>query len=270
MEIRTVEIRNLYAGTLKQACEGERHIKALPCLSVVQSLCGVYEIGLGGALPERTDEGGAFVAPSGVMQEIVHHNGRGGYMEAQWVFMNITVNDFFEYEDIFIPPVLVSAKYGAELSESIYTIRTDANVCRRYSAAYRIADLLFSLSAPNDVRLDPTALLLKRYVEQHYRERITKEELAAAAHCSTAGMYRIFQRRFGMSPNNYINKVRLGKAAVLLESGDTPVKVISGMVGFDDPVYFSKLFKEYSGVSPKGYRRFYSKQSEGGETESFR
>ncbi len=254
MKIKTVEITELMGGGLKDPREGMRHVKALPCLSVVQSVHGWYGIGLDGDALRRTEEGGAFVAPSGVMQEIVHHNGRQGYMEAQWVFMHIRINGLFDFEDVFTPPYLIPPTYGKELNDLIATVRYAPTVCRRYAAAYGIADILFALSQPKEDVPDSPALLVKRYVEEHYAERITKEALASAAHCSTAGVYRLFRRQFKMSPNNYINKIRLEKASVLLEQSDRAVSEVGERVGFEDPVYFSKLFKARYGLSPGRYR----------------
>ena len=57
-----------------------------------------------------------------------------------------------------------------------------------------------------------------------------------------------------MSPHNYVNKIRLQKAAVLLENNNYTVTEVSEAVGFDDPVYFSKLFKKSYQLSPKKYR----------------
>lgn len=264
MEIKTVEIGNISGGGFVFDWEGVRHLKALSCLSVVQAVHGAYEIGLDGGALQRTEEGGAFFAPSGVMQEIVHHNGANGTMEAQWVFMNIRINGLFDFEDLFECPVLIPMEYCEKVSRLIDTVRNDGAVCRRYAAAYGIAHILIQLAKPKEAVLDDIVPMLKRYVEEHYSERITKEALASCAHCSVAGMYRMFQKRFGMPPSQYINKVRLGKASVLLESSAQSIGEIALAVGFDDPVYFSKLFKSYCGISPRGYRKSFEKLCENG------
>ena len=72
MKIKTIEIRNIVGGNLKGNTENLRHIKSLPCLSVVQSVHGHYEISLNGGKPCATEEGGAFVAPAGTSQNILH------------------------------------------------------------------------------------------------------------------------------------------------------------------------------------------------------
>lgn len=254
MQIRSIDIKNIMGGCLKHDCENINHIKSLPCLSIVQSVHGYYDIGLGKKAPCSTEEGGAFVAPAGIMQSITHHNGSGGYMEAQWVFMNITINDAFDYQDVFELPTLLPSVYREKLFELISVIITDSSICQKYAAAYQLADILIAASTAKSTVFDNTTALLKRYIDEHYNEPITKEALANVAFCSVPGLYRIFQKSFHLSPRNYINKLRLEKASVLLEISTRSVTDISQAVGFDDPVYFSKLFKQSYKLSPQKYR----------------
>ena len=254
MKIKTIEIRNIVGGNLKGNTENIRHIKSLPCLSVVQSVHGHYEISLNGGKPCATEEGGAFVAPAGTSQNILHHNGAEGYMEAQWVFMNIIVNDLFEFEDLFDVPLLLSADAREELSESISTIGNDPNICKKYAAAYRLTDLVLAHTSMKNTVYDHSAILLRKYIAEHCGEKITNEALANVAICSVPHLYRIFQKNFHLSPRNYIKKIRIEKASVLLENSSRSVAEISEEVGFEDPVYFSKLFKEHYRLSPKKYR----------------
>ena len=254
MKIKSIDIKNIMGGSLKGNYENVRHIKSLPCLSVVQSICGYYEIGLDGETPCAIKEGEAFVAPAGTMQNITHRNGAEGYMEAQWVFMKIIVNDLFNFEDFFDIPLLISAKYQESLFDAIFTIRNNPNMCKKYAAAYELTDILIANSSITNTFFDKQVILLKKYIDEHYSEKITKEDLANIAFCSVSNLYRIFQNSFHLSPHNYINKIRLEKACVLLENSNHSITEISALIGFDDPVYFSKLFKEYHQLSPKKYR----------------
>ncbi|MBQ4573719.1 MAG: helix-turn-helix transcriptional regulator [Clostridia bacterium] len=254
MKIKSIEIKNIMGGYLKGNNENIRHIKSLPCLSVVQAMHGRYEIALGGSAAHITEEGGAFVAPAGISQNILHHNGVSGFMEAQWVFMNVTVNGFYALEDVFDLPLLLPADCREVLEVNIGRIREESSLCAQYAAAYELTELLISHAAMKDAPFDTAAAQLKRYIDEHYSEKITVENLAAAALCSVPGLYRIFRSSFQMSPHNYINKIRLEKASVLLEQDSRSVAEIAGEVGFDDPVYFSKLFKARYELSPKQYR----------------
>lgn len=57
-----------------------------------------------------------------------------------------------------------------------------------------------------------------------------------------------------MSPMDYFIHLKLQKACLLLYTDDIKVKDIALLVGYDDPYYFSRLFKKYQGLSPDQYR----------------
>ena len=168
--------------------------------------------------------------------------------------MNITVNNLFAFEDVFNIPTLISAEYKNELNNLISTVKNSLNICEKYAAAYKITDILISISTLKETPFDNSVALLKKYIDENYSKNITTENLAEIAICYVANLYRIFQKYFQLSPHNYVNKIRLEKAAVLLEHSSHSVTEISKKVGFDDSVYFSKLFKEKYHCSPKNYR----------------
>lgn len=64
----------------------------------------------------------------------------------------------------------------------------------------------------------------------------------------------IFKKYTGKTPVEYINSVRVEKAAELLGIGYSVTKAAASS-GFGDPFYFSKVFKKIKGVSPKDYRK---------------
>lgn len=254
MDIKTIEIKNLSAASLKADSEGVCHIKTLPCLSVVQAVHGYYEIGLEGGAMQSAGEGGAFIAPSGAKQTIIHHSGENGFMHAQWVFMNIVINGIFSFEDVFDMPLIVPSEYSLRISELIRDIENNTDICKRYASSYLIADILMAVSTPKADAFNTSVARLKSYINDNYKSVISKELLAKVAFCSVPSLYRIFKNHFGMSPNNYINKIRLEKASLLLESSNLTVTQIAYEVGFEDPVYFSKLFKTAYKLSPQKYR----------------
>lgn len=65
---------------------------------------------------------------------------------------------------------------------------------------------------------------------------------------------RTFQREVGISPHRYLCQLRIAGAKQLLRTSSLPVKDIAVMCGFDDPYYFSRLFKKYVGQSPAIWR----------------
>ncbi|MCV6594165.1 MAG: AraC family transcriptional regulator [Silicimonas sp.] len=66
---------------------------------------------------------------------------------------------------------------------------------------------------------------------------------------------RTTQQRFGMTPTQYVNQIRIQHAAHLLRSDDLPIGDLARQCGFENTGYFYRLFRESYGTTPKAYRR---------------
>lgn len=82
----------------------------------------------------------------------------------------------------------------------------------------------------------------------------SNSELASAMNLSNSQFYYVFQKQFGMTPQQYVLKRRLQKAYTLLEQTIMPVSEISLSIGFSDTANFSRTFKKYFRVSPREVR----------------
>ena len=95
----------------------------------------------------------------------------------------------------------------------------------------------------------------RRYFNEHYNEAISIEEFAMSRSMSISWFLRNFKQVTGMSPMHYILMNRINNAVSLLETTDYNVTEISTIVGYENPMYFSRLFKKQKGVSPMEYRK---------------
>ena len=95
----------------------------------------------------------------------------------------------------------------------------------------------------------------RRYFNEHYNEPINIEEFALSRSMSVSWFLRNFKQVTGMSPMHYILTNRINNAVSLLETTDYNVTEISTIVGYENPMYFSRLFKKQKGVSPSDYRK---------------
>lgn len=93
----------------------------------------------------------------------------------------------------------------------------------------------------------------KRYLEAHYREEISLEELAKRYGVSASYLSRSFKKETGSGMNEYLTAIRIKKACELLRGGMRAADA-GAAVGFDDPKYFSRVFKKATGTSPSEYR----------------
>ena len=100
----------------------------------------------------------------------------------------------------------------------------------------------------------------RRYFNEHYNEQISIEDYAQSRNMSVSWFQRSFKQIVNYSPMQYILTIRMNNAASLLESTDYSMAEISTIVGYDNPLYFSRLFKKQKGVSPSEYRKLVSQK----------
>ena len=91
--------------------------------------------------------------------------------------------------------------------------------------------------------------------ERPLNEEISIEAYAASRNMSTSWFSRCFRTIVGESPMRYILLLRIRNAQVLLETTDGTVSEIARIVGYENSMYFSRLFRKEKGVSPLKYRK---------------
>lgn len=101
-----------------------------------------------------------------------------------------------------------------------------------------------------------------QYFNEHYNTTISIEEYAASRHMSTCWFIRNFKHYTKMTPLQYIVSIRIANAQSLLETTQYNMTEIAAIVGYDNPLYFSRIFKKQTGVSPSEYRKNAPQQSE--------
>lgn len=175
--------------------------------------------------------------------------------------LNTTVTYLSEYQDVF-----------SQTCQEIMTERLE----RKKGHAVILKGLILKLmiyilrDKTSDSKED-TALILseedynrqqlvtevKLYMESHYSEDITLSDIAQAFYTSPATISRAFKDQLDDSPINYLIQYRLEKAKSLIENHpNISVTDTAQLVGYEDALYFSKLFKKYYGSSPTHYRDF--------------
>ena len=92
------------------------------------------------------------------------------------------------------------------------------------------------------------------YLENHFREHINLNDLASKADLSTRHFNRIFKENYKTTAINYIIRMRIEYACLLLRKSKLKISDIAYKSGFDDSNYFTRQFKKVIGFSPKEYR----------------
>lgn len=102
---------------------------------------------------------------------------------------------------------------------------------------------------------DNRILQVKQYIDDHYTDAITVEDLTVVSHCSKGHLFRTFKKYFRISPLAYQQDLRFEAAQRLLRFTSLRCYEIAQRVGFSDVYYFHRQFKKRMGVTPLNYRQ---------------
>lgn len=92
------------------------------------------------------------------------------------------------------------------------------------------------------------------YIEQHYPEPLDRDMLARRVSLSSSYYSVQFRQYMGCTPVQYITRVRMDKAMQLLKESNLPVSEVARRVGYEDALYFTRVFSRTVGMTPREYR----------------
>ena len=93
------------------------------------------------------------------------------------------------------------------------------------------------------------------YLEQHAHDDISAAQVARSAFVSISTLSYAFKKQTGVSLSEYVTKIRIDKACELLQTSRDSLSRVAMSVGFQDPAYFSRVFKKTLGETPFQYRK---------------
>lgn len=115
---------------------------------------------------------------------------------------------------------------------------------------------LFMKTAGDQTRKDTCHTYAQKgveYILANYSYPITIEDVAGYVGISRSHLFRCFKEALGKSPKDYLTELRIRQACILLKQSDLSVTAIANSVGFDNSLYFSKMFHRVKGMSPTAF-----------------
>ena len=97
--------------------------------------------------------------------------------------------------------------------------------------------------------------VVRRYIDLHFKEALTLEQLAEEGHMNKFYLSHAFKREFGVSPINYMISKRIEESKYLLAETDLSMTQIAQLLGFSSLSYFSQVFRRTQSVTPMEYRQ---------------
>lgn len=157
---------------------------------------------------------------------------------------------------------VISADFGSELKDSLERIyrlsgNRSSDLVKMTGQLYITLGILMERSGSQS-RSGSTAkgyvTKAKNYIAHNYTLGIGVENATDFVGVSRATLYRAFIEYEGISPAQYITDFRVNAACRLLEETELPVSAVARSVGYNDSLYFSRIFHKTKGVSPTEYR----------------
>lgn len=143
-------------------------------------------------------------------------------------------------------------KVNNQLLTVIPTLTDMDDLCYKLQEAIdTFADCMFEHVPGKNNELIKKAV---QYISKNYAEPITLETVADLVHLNPAYFSTIFKQSTGSSFREYLNMVRIEESKRLLSNTDYTLIDIAIATGFENQSYFSKVFKKYTGLTPKQYR----------------
>lgn len=96
---------------------------------------------------------------------------------------------------------------------------------------------------------------IAKFMEQNYNREVTLQDISDRFYLSREYISRRFKQEMGENVFDYLGRIRVEKAKLLLQNPNLKIAQIAEMVGYDDDKYFSKVFKKFEGQSPNQYRK---------------
>lgn len=166
----------------------------------------------------------------------------------------------------YVPRFTCNVVYQSDITDSLNTlylsILRHAPRFEKEEALFFLLEQVLSEYAVPEREKDtcismPQIQTLCDYMEEHFAESISLDDLLSMTDFGKSYLLRCFTRQVGVSPYRYLQTVRLAKAKKFLEQGIPPVEA-ADMAGFSDQSHFTNFFKEFIGLTPKQYQRIFT------------
>jgi len=243
--------------------EGGRHLERLPFELFLTALCGEFRF----VADEKT-----VVCPEGETLLVPYDTActleTDGACTVIWIAVDYRIYTNLRIFSLFDLPVRLNGGEAGALCRLIRDTVLDSeftnsrleNALSVNAALYQLSHLVLACGVPRSEgvvlmeRFCPIAPVLAA-IEECLSHDLRMEELAGLIDLSEDALYRLFKITVGKSPKEYLLSERMRQACLLLVGSTLSVAEISRRVGYDNPFYFSTLFRQKRGLSPTDYRK---------------
>lgn len=113
----------------------------------------------------------------------------------------------------------------------------------------------FTIKKTESKNINKATAFIKYYINQNYRDPITLATLAEVGHINKYYLAHTFKEDMGISPIEYLNRIRIREAKILLDTTDYNIAEIAAIIGFSSQSFFTQAFKRSTNQTPTAYRK---------------
>ena len=178
-------------------------------------------------------------------------------------------DDIVGKDDFTLFPLRLAENYRRIDEEVVATARPKLNVVELFFNRQGIPDWFITNKLPVLDRrgrvlgvMGTTQSYEVTYIREHFRQRISVDELAALVHLSPRQLHRKFVETFSSSPQTFIMKLRVQAACEALQRDDATIAEVARSLGFCDQSAFTQHFHKHVGLTPLKYVRQFRLRSD--------
>lgn len=194
--------------------------------------------------------------------EIVYKADENDPWEYYWIgFSGSDAEALLDLTDFSKQNPVISTDFGEKLKNEILNTckaygQEDFNAIRMTGGLYNILSIIVENSNKAKNRQESSRYYAQKageYIAHNYAQLITVEDIASYVGVSRSHLFRVFKKHYSASPKEFLSKYRIRKSCNLLKETSLSIGAIANSVGFEDSLYFSRVFKRVKGITPTEY-----------------
>ena len=124
----------------------------------------------------------------------------------------------------------------------------------RLTVCATLLEVARQLQSPRALDANHAVAAALQVMEARFAEPLSMAHIASAAHCSRARLFHLFKETTGMTPNDYLQRLRVERAKSHLLNSDQPITEVALACGFSSSQYFSSVFRKYTSSTASEFR----------------
>lgn len=153
---------------------------------------------------------------------------------------------------------IISVCSGSDIAKNIYADLSLKELLIRLLQSQRLQQYSFESDTNNN---ESRLHYVLNYIKENLSEKIAVDTLSKKVYLSRNIFFKWFKEQFGLSPVEYINNERIKLSKKLLAETNNNLQSVSDICGFSDVNYFTRVFKQVEGITPKAYQSLLHKKS---------